>query len=131
MNRHPVGPVDRFAPGAITIVQVGTREIGIVNSGGTLYAVLNVCPHALAPVCSGARISGTPLPCAPGEMEYGLEGRILRCPWHGYEFDLGDGGRAVLTRFRGKLRMYPVHVVDGEVQVELPAAAVAAADAVA
>jgi nitrite reductase/ring-hydroxylating ferredoxin subunit len=52
-------------------------------------------------------------------MEYGLAGRILRCPWHGYEFDLGDQGLAAFTKFRGKLRMFPVVVEDGHVLVEV------------
>ncbi len=117
--RHPVGPVERFAPGTVTIVEIESRSIGVVNAGGTLYAVLNVCPHALAPICKGARISGTALPCIVGEMAYGLEDRILRCPWHGYEFDLAANGKAVLTDYRGKLRMYPIAVADGQVSIEL------------
>ncbi|HWH21489.1 MAG TPA: hypothetical protein VN671_13205, partial [Solirubrobacterales bacterium] len=54
----------------------------------------------------------------PGEAIWGLQNRILRCPWHGYEFDLGDEGRAVFTSFKAKVRMYPVSVEDGSVYVE-------------
>ena len=31
------------------------------------------------------------LPAAPGEYRYALEGRVLRCPWHFWEFDIPTG----------------------------------------
>jgi nitrite reductase/ring-hydroxylating ferredoxin subunit len=117
--RHKVGIEDEFPAGLIKVTEIAGRSIGIVNTGQTLYAVLNVCPHALAPVCEG-RLTGTLLPSRPGEAEWGLEGRILRCPWHGYEYDLADGGRTVFTSFKARVRMFPVVVEDGEVYVEIP-----------
>ena len=116
--RHRVGRVDEFPPGRMRLFTLEGRSVGVVNAQGRFYAVLNVCPHELAPVCEGS-VSGTLLPSAPGEAEYGLEGVILRCPWHGYEFDLSNGGRAAFTSFRGRLRMYDVVVDDGAVFVEL------------
>jgi 3-phenylpropionate/trans-cinnamate dioxygenase ferredoxin subunit len=53
-------------------------------------AVRNVCPHQGAPVCRGA-IEGTWVASAPGEFVWGRDGEILRCPWHGWEFDLQTG----------------------------------------
>ena len=58
------------------------------------------------------------LPSATGEVEYGLQGRILRCPWHGYEFDLAAGGRAVFTSYKARLRMFPVTIDKGRIIVE-------------
>lgn len=117
--KHQVGPVDRFKPGAIEIVEIDSRSIGIVNAGDdTFYAVLNVCPHALAQVCRGT-LSGTLLPCAPGEPQYGMHNRILRCPWHGYEFDLAANGSSVFTSYKARVRMFPVSVDDGNVFVEI------------
>jgi 3-phenylpropionate/trans-cinnamate dioxygenase ferredoxin subunit len=118
--KHVVGQVEDFPPESVRVVSIDERSLGIINTGDGLYAVLNVCPHELAPVCLGS-VSGTLLPSRPGEPEYGLDNRILRCPWHGYEFDLGDEGRAVFTSFRGKLRMFPVSVEDGHVVVEVRA----------
>lgn len=114
-----VGSVGEFPVGRMRLVDVVHRSIGVVNVGGSFYAVLNVCPHELAPVCEGA-VSGTMLPSDRGEASYGLEGRILRCPWHGYEFDLSNGGRAAFTRFRGRLRMFDVTVEDDRVYVDVP-----------
>lgn len=116
---HRVGVLQDFAPGAITIVQVADRSIGIVNAGDKLYAVLNVCPHALAPICEG-RLTGTFLPSEPGRPVWGMDDRILRCPWHGFEFDLENQGQAVFTSFVARVRMFPVSVANGEVCVEEP-----------
>ena len=81
--------------------------------------MLNICPHELAPICEKAAITGTMMPSATGTVEYGLHNRILRCPWHGYEFDLEDGGRTVFTTFKARVRMFPVSVEDGRVLVEI------------
>jgi nitrite reductase/ring-hydroxylating ferredoxin subunit len=101
------------------MVKIGSRSIGIVNNGEKLYAVLNVCPHELAPICEKAAVTGTMLPSEAGTVTYGLHNRILRCPWHGYEFDLEDGGRAVFTTFKARIRMFPVSIEDAEVLVEV------------
>lgn len=117
--KHAVGSLEEFPAGSINIFEIGARSVGIVNTGAQLYAVLNVCPHALAPVCEG-RLSGTFLPSEPGKTIWGLENRILRCPWHGYEYDLGDGGRTVFTSFKARVRMFRISVEDGTVYVEIP-----------
>jgi nitrite reductase (NADH) small subunit len=117
-RKHRVGSVADFPPRTMKVVRVGTRSIGIANAGGALYAILNVCPHELSPICEHGTITGTTLPSSVGEVEYGLEDRVLRCPWHGYEFDL-QTGRALFTKFRGKLRMFPVSVERGDVLVEI------------
>jgi nitrite reductase/ring-hydroxylating ferredoxin subunit len=94
MKRHPVAQAGEIPPGGRKIVTVGRLEIGIFNVGGKMRAYRNACPHAGAPVCLG-RISGTSLPSRVYEYEYGLQGRILRCPWHGWEFDLQTGQHLV------------------------------------
>lgn len=109
-----VAKVAEIAPGERKIVDVSGKSIGIFNVNGTFAAVLNVCPHELAPVCLG-RVGGTTLPSAPGEYHWGREGEILTCPWHGWEFDLLTG--ACLTDKR-RLRTYPVTVETYSVMVE-------------
>src|SRR3712207_6412774 len=46
---------------------------------------------------------------SPGEFRYEREGEILRCPWHGWEFDLTTG-RSVFDPRRTRVRAYPVEV---------------------
>src|SRR3954454_1437467 len=107
-----LGHVDDFPPGSHPIVTAGGREIGVYNVDGKLYAVQNVCPHALAPICRG-QIGGTTLPSKPGEeFTFGMEGRVLRCVWHGWEFDVVSGS-ALFGIDKRKLRTFPV-TVDGD-----------------
>jgi 3-phenylpropionate/trans-cinnamate dioxygenase ferredoxin subunit len=94
-------------------VELDGRSIGVFNVHGRYVAVLNVCPHELAPVCLG-RLGGTTLPSTPGEWVWGREGEILACPWHGWEFDLLTG--ACLTD-RRRLRLYEVTVEDDQIIV--------------
>ena len=105
-ERHPVAFMREIPPGGRKIVEIQGRSIGIFNVKGTLIAVLNRCPHEDAPVCRG-RLTGTTLVSAPGEFQWGREGEILVCPWHGWEFDLTTG--ACLTD-RRKLHRYPVTI---------------------
>ena len=95
-RNYPVATLDEIPPGSRKLVEVEGRSIGVFNVHGQFVAVLNVCPHELAPVCRG-RVGGTTLPSAPGEFCWGREGEILACPWHGWEFDLLTG-RASPTR---------------------------------
>jgi nitrite reductase (NADH) small subunit len=115
--RHPVGPVESFPEGTFRIVSVGGHSLGILRRGEDFYGVLNVCPHRAAPICMGA-VTGTMLPSPPGEFVYGLDGLVLRCPWHGWEFDVRDGASIGPTDKRG-LTVYEVLVEDGTVVVEL------------
>ena len=111
-----IARVDEIGPGERKIVEVEGRSIGIFNLQGRFVAVLNVCPHQLAPVCQG-RLGGTTLPSPPGEFRWGRSGEILACPWHGWEFDLLTG-KALADR-RRHLRLFPVTVEDGTVYVTL------------
>jgi 3-phenylpropionate/trans-cinnamate dioxygenase ferredoxin subunit len=113
--RHVVARLDELPPGSRKIVELEGRSIGVFNVNGQIVAVLNLCPHEFAPVCLG-RVSGTTLPSAPGRFEWGREGEILSCPWHGWEFDLLSG--ACLTDKR-RLHHFAVTVEADTVYVTL------------
>lgn len=108
MSVHVVGRADELPPGSRTIVEAGGRSIGVFNVGGRYYALRNACPHQGAPLCLG-QVGGTALPSAPGRYRWGREGEILRCPWHGWEFDLTNG-RSVFNPHRTRVRAYRVSV---------------------
>jgi nitrite reductase/ring-hydroxylating ferredoxin subunit len=112
-RRYTVARAGEIPPGGRRLVELEGRSIGVFNVHGRYVAVLNVCPHALAPVCLG-RLGGTTLPSAPGQWVWGQEGEILACPWHGWEFNLLTG--ACLTD-RRRLRLYEVTVEDDQVIV--------------
>jgi nitrite reductase (NADH) small subunit len=110
------GPEASFEEGKFTIIQSGRHSIGITRlRGGEFRAVLNRCPHKGAPVCRG-NVSGTWPPSRPMELSYDGEIQALTCPWHGFEYDLVEGGELYGTG-PTRLRFFPVSVRDGVVFV--------------
>ena len=79
-----------LAPGERRIVDAGRFSIGVFNLDGRFYALMNVCPHQGAPLCLG-HIHGTYRPSPVHRFDRALDGRVLRCPWHGWEFDVVTG----------------------------------------
>ncbi|HEY3330075.1 MAG TPA: Rieske (2Fe-2S) protein [Capsulimonadaceae bacterium] len=91
---------------------VSPREgltVGLFRVDGTYYAVKNVCPHNGAPLCRGS-IHATHEPGETRELNPGFAGRILRCPWHGWEFDIVTG--KALYDATSRVATYPVDVDD-------------------
>ena len=111
MGRHVVARVSELPPGERRIVEVEGRSIGIFNVHGEFYALRNTCPHQGAPLCLGD-VKGTALPSPPGEYRWEREGEILRCPWHGWEFDLKTG-RSIFNPHKMRVRSYEVSVDAG------------------
>jgi nitrite reductase/ring-hydroxylating ferredoxin subunit len=114
MQRQAVCPIEDLPPGTMKIVPVGKFGVGVYNIGGAIYAISNYCAHEGAPLCTGY-VGGTNefAPDEPGGMRLVREGRIVRCPWHQWEFDITTG-LAVADPDR-RVRTYRVDVTDGEV----------------
>jgi hypothetical protein len=55
----------------------------------------------------------------PGEIEYTKLGEIIRCPWHGWEFDVRTGQSYCDPR-RFRVKAYPVNVEPGTAVVKGP-----------
>lgn len=87
------------------LVRVKEMEVGIFFVDGQFVAYRNYCPHAAAPACEGT-VCGTRLPSEVYDYKYGRDQEILRCPWHGWEFDLKTGKHLVDEKV--KLRSYPL-----------------------
>lgn len=85
-----VGFVDEIAIGERKIVQIDHLSIGIFHLADGFYAVRNSCPHQGAELCKGT-IHGTYRPSNVSEFTPALADRVLRCPWHGWEFDIVTG----------------------------------------
>jgi nitrite reductase (NADH) small subunit len=109
---HAVATLAELAPGSRKIVEVEGRSIGVFNIRGSLYALRNACPHQGAPLCLG-RLTGLMVPSPPGEYRFQREGEILRCPWHGWEFDVTTG-LSVFNPHRTRVRRYEVTVAPPE-----------------
>ncbi len=108
LGRHIVGRASELLPGQRKIVEVEGRSIGIFNVHGRFYALRNHCPHQAAPLCLGA-IKGMTLPARPGEYVWARDGEILRCPWHGWEFDITTG-RSIFNPHGTRVKSYQVTV---------------------
>jgi 3-phenylpropionate/trans-cinnamate dioxygenase ferredoxin subunit len=111
---HDIGSVEELERAGHVLARVGNREIGVVlGSDGAPRAVRNRCPHHGAPLCLGRvleRIGG-----APGR--YVLSGdAVLRCPWHGWEFDLETG--RCLAEPSMRVAVYPAKLKGGRVLVQ-------------
>jgi nitrite reductase/ring-hydroxylating ferredoxin subunit len=100
---------DELPPGGRACVEAFGTTIALFNVGGRLYAVDNTCPHHGGPLCHG-RIGGALLPARQYEHVLGLEGKVLTCPWHGWEFNLETG--ATLFEPHVMLARYQVWVED-------------------
>jgi nitrite reductase/ring-hydroxylating ferredoxin subunit len=90
MTRYIVATVEEIPPGARKIVEVAGRSIGVFNLNGEFFALRNRCPHQGGPLCTGS-LGGLIVASSPGEYHYGRAGEMLRCPWHGWEFDIRTG----------------------------------------
>ncbi len=89
-------------------MEVEGRSIGVFNVHGAFYGLRNSCPHQAAPLCLGS-VQGMLLPGKPGEYTWARDGEILRCPWHGWEFDIKTG-RSIFNPHRMRVKAYDVTI---------------------
>lgn len=105
MPRHDVCAVGEVTAGRITPVTVGRRTVLLTRlPSGEARAVLGRCPHQGAPLEFGC-ITGETVMNGSGKMRMCRQGEILRCPWHGFEFDLASGEPAVAAPGGGRMRL--------------------------
>jgi len=60
--------------GKIAEVQVSGKPVALANVAGKFCAISGICAHQAGPL---------------GEGE--LEGQVVTCPWHGWQFDVTTG----------------------------------------
>lgn len=118
MARHVVAALAELPPGSRKLVTAAGRPIVVFNVAGELFAVSNRCPHAGGELRHG-RLTGLTLSSGPGDYCYARKGEILRCPWHGWEFDLRTG-KSFCDPSTVKVRSYQVTVEPGAKLVEGP-----------
>jgi nitrite reductase/ring-hydroxylating ferredoxin subunit len=76
------------------------RALCVVNLGGEIHVMDNICPHWGGPLGRGK-----------------IENGKLRCPWHGWEFDPQTGETA--RKADVKLKKFPVKIEGEEVFIEM------------
>ena len=118
MARHVVAPASEIAPGTSKIVSVAGRSIGIFNVNGEFYRADQPLPARRRAAVHRLR----PRPFTadrPGEYRLERHGEMLRCPWHGWEFDIKTG-QSWCHPESVKARTYQVEVVPGEALAKGP-----------
>jgi pyruvate oxidase len=98
---HDVSPVDVPDEGRVRSVTVDGRTIALSRCHGSLGALDNRCPHQGGPLGEGA-----------------IEKGLLRCPWHGYDYDPLTGQPP--GDFADSVPSYPVEEQEDGVRVLLP-----------
>lgn len=87
--------------GTIREFEVNGTPVAIANVAGKLFAINNTCLH-----------QGGPL----GEGD--LEGNIVTCPWHGWQFNVTNGKE--VQNPSAAVACYPTEIRGEEVFVDLP-----------
>jgi 3-phenylpropionate/trans-cinnamate dioxygenase ferredoxin subunit len=118
MSKHIVAAVSEVPPGSRKLVNVKGRPIAVFNVHGEFYGLLNRCPHQGGALCEGL-VTGLVTSDGPGQYRIERRGEIIRCPWHGWEFDIRTG-QSWCAPDKFTIRNYPVEVAPGQALVEGP-----------
>ena len=97
-------PVGRSRLPLLRTIGIGRSKVArltLANVAGTLFAIDDTCTHR---------------GCSLGDGK--LEGSTVQCACHGSRFDVTTGA-VVRGPAEDPVRSYPVHVANGEVQVDL------------
>ncbi len=71
---HKALDQDELPEGRVKTVTLGTQSLCMTHHGGQYAALCNACPHQGGPLGEGS-----------------IENGMLRCPWHGWDFDPTTG----------------------------------------
>ena len=118
MARHVVARASEIPPGARKLVRLNGRGVVVFNVKGEFFALSDQCPHKGASL-SGGKMTGLVESEGPGDYTYTRVGEIVRCPWHGWEFDVRTG-RSYCDPRRMRLMQFNVSVEPGAKVVEGP-----------
>ncbi len=75
--------LEDLPPGGALEVEHGGKIIAIFNVGGTISAIDGLCPHQGGPLADGP-----------------LDGTLVSCPWHGWQFDVRTGRTTLNDRLK-------------------------------
>jgi nitrite reductase (NADH) small subunit len=101
LNRHRVASVTEIPPGEGREFVVEGRIVAVFHTDEAFHAMDGICPHAGGPLANGS-----------------LNGNVVTCPWHGWQFDVTSGRHCLNAHLAHP--SFRVDVIDGELWVELP-----------
>jgi nitrite reductase (NADH) small subunit len=89
-----------LAPGTAKAVEVAGTTIALFNVNGTVFALDNTCLHQGGPLGEGM-----------------LEGEVVTCPWHMWEYNVRTGEN--LGDPSLKVKRYEVQVENGDIKLAM------------
>ena len=95
-----VAGIDELEEGRVKTVLAGHRSLALTRCDGRYGALDNHCPHQGGPLGEGS-----------------IENGLLRCPWHGYDYDPLTGSPP--PPFSDAPESFPVEVRDDGVYVQI------------
>ena len=95
-----VARADEIPPGSARVVRAGEVELALYNVDGDFHATQSQCLHLKGPLGDGE-----------------LEGPVVTCPWHGWQYDVRTGENEFDRALQ--LQSFEVVVEDGDVKVVL------------
>jgi nitrite reductase/ring-hydroxylating ferredoxin subunit len=95
-----VASISELELGSCKTVEVQGKAIALFNVGGKIYALDNTCLHQGGPLGEGR-----------------LEGEVVTCPWHVWEFNVRTGEKVGEPSLR--VATYPVQVDGDDIKVAL------------
>ena len=97
--------------------EIERTRIVLCRTGDSFRALRDICPHQGAQL-SGGLFGGTNVPSEVGEYSFGRAGEIVRCPRHGFEFDV-ETGRSLHDPDHVRVKAYRVVEQGDEIYVDL------------
>jgi len=97
-NFVKVASTSDLKPGTAMTVTANGKEVAIYNVGGKIYATDNTCLHQGGPLGEGI-----------------LDGEIVTCPWHMWEYNVCTGEKVGASFI--KVATYPVEIEGTDIKV--------------
>jgi nitrite reductase/ring-hydroxylating ferredoxin subunit len=111
-SKYVVARSEELPQGGRLVAEVAGRSLVLFNVDGAYSALRNRCPHQGAPL-SGGNLSRSVDSTAPGDYTVGPCADLIRCPWHGWEFNVHTG-ESWFDPQRTRVRAYDVVVASGD-----------------
>lgn len=115
---HVVARVSEVPPGERKRVEIGRRAIALFNLDGEFFAIGDTCPHEFGSLCKG-KLVGLAESDEPGKYRFSRSGEFVKCPWHGWEFDIRTG-QSYCDPAAVRVRSFDASVAKGEDIVKGP-----------
>ena len=94
------GKMGEIAAGTIREVEVAGKTIALANVAGKFYAISNTCLHQGGPLGEGS-----------------MDGNMVTCPWHAWQYDVTTGKLGQSPSMG--VACYPVEVRGEEILVDV------------